>query len=247
MSPFATGLKAGTTALVLEALVRDPRRSLPQLWDPLEALKSISRDPAFRWEIRLQEDKPATGLEIQRLYLNVVRQVCDLSSRAKAALVTAWENVLNDLERDIFLCRNRLDWVAKLALVREFQASQNLRDDDPWLRSLDLEYHRLDVAEGLYYGLEQTNAMLGSPEEAAVWHAVSQPPKTTRAYVRGRCIQKFAALVVAAQWDHITLQGSNGPIKISLLDLFAPEDILRYGSAIDAASTPDDLRMLNTL
>jgi proteasome accessory factor A len=137
MSPFATGLKAGTTALVLEALVRDPRRSLPQLWDPLEALKSISRDAAFRWEIRLQEDKPATGLEIQRLYLNVVRQVCDLSSTAKAALVTAWENVLNDLERDVFLCRNRLDWVAKLALVREFQASQNLRDDDPWLRSLD--------------------------------------------------------------------------------------------------------------
>ena len=153
----------------------------------------------------------------------------------------------NDLERDIFLCRNRLDWVAKLSLVREFQASQNLRDDDPWLRSLDLEYHRLDVAEGLYYGLEQASAMLGAPEEAAVWHAVSQPPKTTRAYVRGRCIQKFAALVVAAQWDHITLQGSNGPIKISLLDLFAPEDILRYGSAIDAASTPDDLRMLNTI
>jgi Pup amidohydrolase len=247
MSPFATRLKAGTTALVLEALVRDPRRSLPQLWDPLDALKSISRDGAFRWETRLHEDKPTTGLEIQRVYLNIVRQVCDLSSAAKADLVAAWETVLDDLERDIFLCRDRLDWVAKLALVREFQASQNLADDDPWLRSLDLEYHRLDLGEGLYYGLEQMSAMLGSPEEAAVWHAVSQPPKTTRAYVRGRCIQKFAALVVAAQWDHITLQGSQGPIKISLLDLFAPEDILRYGNAIDAASTPDDLRMLNAL
>ena len=28
-------------------------------------------------------------------------------------------------------CRNRLDWVAKLALVREFQAAQNLAPDDP--------------------------------------------------------------------------------------------------------------------
>jgi hypothetical protein len=50
--------------------------------------------------------------------------------------------------------------------------------------------------------------------------------------------------VVACQWDHITLQGRTGPIKISLLDLFAPEDILRYGIAVDAASTPDDLRKL---
>jgi proteasome accessory factor A len=96
----------------------------------------------------------------------------------------------------------------------------------------------------LYYGLEQAGAMLGVPDDGFVWQSVSQPPRTTRAYIRGRCIQKFASAVVACQWDHITLQGRTGPIKISLLDLFAPEDILRYGIAVDAASTPDDLRKL---
>jgi proteasome accessory factor A len=244
MSPFATRLKVGTTALVLEALVRDPRRSLPQLADPLEALQSISRDPRFRWEVCLEGESRTTALAIQRTYLNVARQVCDLSSPSKAALVADWESVLNDLESDIMACRNRLDWVAKLGLVRDFQAGQNLADDDPWLQSLDLEYHRMDLTEGLYYGLEQTGAMLGVPDDGFVWQSVSQPPRTTRAYIRGRCIQKFASAVVACQWDHITLQGRNGPIKISLLDLFAPEDILRYGIAVDAASTPDDLRKL---
>jgi proteasome accessory factor A len=230
--------------LVLEALVRDPRRGLPQLADPLGALQSISRDPRFRWEMRLEGGSPSTALEIQRTYLNVVRQVCDLSSPSKAALLADWESVLNDLESDFMACRNRLDWVAKLGLVRDFQAAQNLADDDPWLQSLDLEYHRLDLTEGLYYGLEQTGAMLGVPDDGFLWQSVSQPPRTTRAYIRGRCIQKFASAVVACQWDHITLQGRNGPIKISLLDLFAPEDILRYGIAVDAASTPDDLRKL---
>ena len=27
----------------------------------------------------------------------------------------------------------------------------------------------------------------------------------------GKCIQKFATSVTSAQWDHITLQGSDGP------------------------------------
>ena len=72
------------------------------------------------------------------------------------------------------------------------------------------------------------------------------PPASTRAYIRGKCIQKFSSAVIAAQWDHITLQGAQGldPIKISLLDLFAPQEIMHYARAVDAAQTPEDLRVL---
>src|SRR5438477_5483888 len=44
MSPFATKLKIGTTALVLEALARNPKRIYPILNEPLQSLMSISRD-----------------------------------------------------------------------------------------------------------------------------------------------------------------------------------------------------------
>lgn len=243
MSPFATRLKVGTTALVLEAFVRDPARKVPKLADPLAALTAISRDTQFRWEVALEDRRPATALEIQRAYLQGVRELCDLSSPEKEALVADWEGVLDDLEADYLRCRDRLDWVAKLALIRDFQAAQNLPDDHPWLPSFDLEYHRLDLSAGLYYGLEQSGAIRGVPEEAVVREAVKHPP-FTRAYVRGRCIQKFADSVISAQWDHITLQGTDGPIKISLLDLFAPGEIAHYAKVIDAARTPDDLRML---
>jgi len=243
MSSFATRLKVGATALVLEALVLDPRRKYSQLADPLAALQGISRDSEFRWELALERGRSSSALAIQREYLAAVREVCDLTLPAKAALAADWETVLNDLEADFMQCRNRLDWVAKLGLVRDFQKAQNLSDEDPWLQSLDLEYHRLDLSEGLYYGLEQSGVMSGVPEEAVVRRAVTEPP-TTRATVRGKCIQKFSSCVIAAQWDHITLQGTGGPIKISLVDLFAPEDVLRCGRVIDAARSPDDLRIL---
>jgi proteasome accessory factor A len=74
-----------------------------------------------------------------------------------------------------------------------------------------------------------------------------EPPTTTRALVRGKCVQKFSAAVASAQWDHITLQADGEMIKISLLDLFAPEEISRYGSVIDGARTPEDLRALKSM
>jgi proteasome accessory factor A len=245
MSAFSTWLKIGTTALTLEALVQDPERRYPKLADPLLTLVSVSRDPSFRWEITLEGGKPSTGLDVQRAYLAAVKDVCDLSLPEKAQLVTEWESVLNDLAADYERCRDRLDWVAKLMMVREFQAAQNLADDDPWLRSVDLEYHRLDLAEGLYYGLEQGGTLRRVPSEAAVRDAIKHPP-FSRAYIRGKCIQKFANHVTSAQWDHITLQGSDGPIKISLLDLFAPDEIVRYAKTINAARSPDDLKTIAT-
>lgn len=246
MSPFATRLKVGSTALILEALVRDPRRIYPKLADPLGALTSISRDSNFKWEVDLEGDRISTAVAIQRDYLQAVHDLCDLDGEW-GSLVRDWEQALDDLETDHTRCRDRLDWVAKLMLIREFQETQGIAADDPWLRSLDLEYSRLDLQEGLYYSLESAGAIrsLLSREEAE--NAVRHPPRTTRAYVRGRCVQKFAEDVLSAQWDHITLRGEDGPLKISLLDLFAPGEVLHYARAVDGATSPDDLKELVSL
>src|SRR4030095_10373686 len=68
MSPFATRLKVGTTALVLEAILRDPSRPWPRLADPLAALRMISRDPRHRWEVRLANRRASSAVAIQREY-----------------------------------------------------------------------------------------------------------------------------------------------------------------------------------
>jgi Pup amidohydrolase len=171
--------------------------------------------------------------------------LCDLQDPARKKLVQQWEQVLNDLETDYTRCCDRLDWVAKLMLLREFQSNENISNNDPWLQSLDLEYHRLDRSEGLYYGLEQSGAMAEVPDECDIRRAVSEPPPTTRASIRGKCVQKFSNVILSAQWDHVTLQGSRGPIKISLLDIFSPADVARVAGQIDAARSPDDLESLD--
>jgi proteasome accessory factor A len=247
MSPYATRLKVGTTALVLEAIARDPKRVYPLLDDPLAQLPAISHDPKFKWELKLRSGKRATAstaIEVQRAYLKAVQEICYLESAEKQQLVTDWEETLYDLQTDYWKCADRLDWVAKLKLVRQFQQANNIPDDDPWLLSLDLEYHRLDHNEGLFYGLQQAGHFRWSVPEEKVQQAITQPPRTTRALVRGRCVQKFAPAILSAQWDHVTLQGEGGPIKISLLDLFGKEPLSRYMEVIESAARPEELRSL---
>jgi proteasome accessory factor A len=83
--------------------------------------------------------------------------------------------------------------------------------------------------------------MAWAPEETAVRRAISEPPRSTRAYIRGRCIQKFSTSVISAQWDHITLRGSRRPLKISLLNLFTSDQLTVARQIVDAAQRPDDL------
>ncbi len=243
MSPFATRLKVGSMALVLEALARDPKRAYPILAEPLESLRAISRDLSFQWVVPLNNG-PSSAVEIQRAFLKAVRETCDLSDPEKAGVAADWEEALNDLEADPMKCRDRLDWVAKLNLIADFRAAQDIPEDSPWLRSLDLEYHRLDLAEGLYYGLEQSGAIRSAVSEAAAVEAMRQPPLTTRASIRGKCVQKFGAAVTAAQWDHVVVKTKNGSLKISLVDLFDPAQIAHCNALLDAARTPEDLRPL---
>ena len=248
LQPFATRLKVGTTALVLEALVAAQASGNPQDWpaleDPLWALQAISRDPAFRWEVRGSGGRPTTAIEIQRNYLEISRRWCDSSRPGTREVLADWDRVLADLEGDPAQCADRLDWVAKRSLILDFQRSESLSADDPWLRSLDLAYHHLDPASGLYFGLEQAGGLRGVPAPEAATLALTHPPQTTRALIRGTCIRKFGPAVVSAQWDHVPLRGRNSQVVVSLLDLFAPSDLRRYHDAVLRATSPDELKTL---
>ena len=50
-----------------------------------------------------------------------------------------------------------------------------------------------------------------SDEDATV--AISEPPGDTRAYFRGKCLQKFADHVVAANWDSIVFDVGDDPLR----------------------------------
>src|SRR5881396_246024 len=157
MSEWATAMKLGTTALVLD-LIECGKAPQLEIAQPIDAAKSISRDQNYDWIIELRDGRKISAIDVQRLYLNAAQKV-ERAEEERGWILREWESVLNDLERDVMLCRDRADWAAKKFLLNELQEEEKLSWRDPWLQSIDLEYHNLDFERGLYYELVRQGAV----------------------------------------------------------------------------------------
>jgi Pup amidohydrolase len=127
-----------------------------------------------------------------------------------------WESVLNDLERDVMICRDRVDWAAKKFLLNELQKEEKLAWSDPWLQSIDLEYHNIDLDRGLYYELLRHDSMRRVVNEDEIRNAIFSPPETTRAFFRGRAVARFTDQIESIQWNEIVLGVDGRSQRIAL-------------------------------
>jgi proteasome accessory factor PafA2 len=241
MSEYSTWLKVGSTALVLEALALDPAPSKWELADPVRSHRALSRDETFRWELPLAGSGSTTGVQLQLEYVEWVGKRVDLSHPEKRLVWETWRQVLEQLERDPSMLRDRLDWVAKRWLLDAFREKEGLTWQDGWLQSLDLEYHLLKRDEGLFYALESAGDMKRVIGEAEVIHALQQPPTSTRAYIRGRCVQKFPQSLTSAQWDQVTFQVGGRSYRLDLAQAFPGPSLDLMKKAVDTAETVEDL------
>jgi len=159
MSEWATALKIGTTALVLDLIERGQAPQL-EIAQPVDANKSISRDQTYDWIIELKDGRKISAIEVQRIYLRAASKIeGESADEDRQWILQEWENVLNDLERDVMTTRDRVDWVAKKFLLNALQEEEKLSWSDPWLQSIDLEYHNVDLESGLYYELARQGSV----------------------------------------------------------------------------------------
>ena len=122
-----------------------------------------------------------------------------------------------------------------------FQEAEKLSWSDPWLQSIDLEYHNVALEHGLYYELVRTKQMRRLVEEDAIREAIFQPPTTTRAFFRGRAVARFNREIESIQWDEIVF-GDNGTTLSVMLDQPAHDERLhRLNAAIRDAKSFADL------
>ncbi|MEY2563486.1 MAG: Pup amidohydrolase [Verrucomicrobiota bacterium] len=202
MSEWATALKVGTTALALTAIERGEAPQL-EIAQPINATKSISRDQDYDWIIELSEGRKISAIDVQRLYLKAAEKIAGDDAET-LWLLREWENVLNDLERDVTLTRDRVDWVAKKLLLSAFREEEKLSWSDPWLQAIDLEYHNIIPDQGLFYELLRQGSMRSFVSEEEIKSAIFAPPETTRAWFRGRSVARFNDAITSIQWDEIT-------------------------------------------
>ena len=232
---WAQALRVGATALVLEAIEANAAWDWPVLAHPLSALQRLNRDPELRVELELVDGSRATGLAIQRRYLEGVRWALAHTSSPlavwKARVLRDWEETLDRLEHEPEALADRIDWIAKRRLLYEeipdqrdrealrqrgasvmedggahTSADRRLRDLAFRAWRLDLRYHEIGPKGG-YRRLELAGSVRRLSDDAAVARARTEPPDDTRAWARGQAIKwaQAHALSGGAAWHRVRL------------------------------------------
>lgn len=202
MSEWATAMKVGTTALVIGLLEKGWAPRL-ELRHPTYALKQLSRDTTFKWELEQANGCPISAISIQRLYLEEARARLAGESQDVDWTLAEWEMVLNDLDRDPRLTGDRVDWAIKRRILKQFMDAEGLSWGDPYMQSLDLAYHDIDPETGLYAGLVEAGEVRRLVTDARIDAATSCAPADTRAFLRGEFVTRFGQTVRSIGWNGV--------------------------------------------
>ncbi|MGO3325841.1 Pup--protein ligase [Gordonia sp. (in: high G+C Gram-positive bacteria)] len=210
MSETTTMLKVGSALLVLEMIESGISFHDFALDNPIRAIRDISHDITGRREIRLAGGRTSTALAIQREYHS--RAVKHLVSRTPDPVmdrvVDLWGRMLDAVESGDFSgVDTEVDWVIKQKLFRRYQDKHGMDLSDPKIAQLDLAYHDIRRGRGIFDLLQRKGLAARVVTDDAVDAAVSTPPQTTRAKLRG----EFIAAATKAErdftvdWVHLKL------------------------------------------
>ena len=182
---------------------------------PGRRLPAVSRDLTCRETIRLRDGRSITAVELQGEFLTLARRYYERTAPEPwvGELLARWESVLTRLGRDPMSLGRELDWVIKHQLLQNYTAKHGLPWSDSRVAMIDLQYHDIRPGRGLFYKLEESDAVDRLVTDDEVTKAVYDPPKDTRAYFRGMCLQKYSDEVVSASWDSVIFDLKEGPLK----------------------------------
>ena len=207
MSEYATALKVGTTALLLD-LLEEGIVSEITLLDPVQAIRDISRDMDFKWEVQLENGRYTTATDIQFQYLELAQRYLKGRDEEVDWVLDEWRFVLNGLMYDPMSLMDRVDWVTKKWLLETFIENEGLEWHDPWIQSLDLEYHNLNPKKGLYLDLLERGAIKRIVDVERINQAIVTPPADTRALARSQVMRALSSQKsrYAIDWDSIYVE-----------------------------------------
>ena len=240
MCEYATALKIGTTRVVLDMIAEGFVPSF-DLASPVQAIRAFSQDPDLKVVVSRQQGGSISGLDIQREYVHQARIILTNIDEETDWILREWEHVINQLEQDPLQLVGKIDWITKRWLLDSFVQDEGIGWDDPWLASLDLEYHNLDPKRGLFFGLEADGRTISISQEHEIQKAMKQGPHDTRGGLRGLCVQRFGEDITSIQWEGVHFRGQNGGLHLDLMDHLEPESVAQCRSAVEEANTPLDM------
>ncbi|QOR44715.1 depupylase/deamidase Dop [Trueperella pecoris] len=218
-------LKVGATSLVLWMIEQD---AMPlgmdslMFFEPIRATWEVSHDPTLTRRIDMQDGSQRTAIEIQQIYLDAVRSALDERGKIDydtREVLGTWQEVLDLLRTDMFAASGKVEWVAKYQMLQSMRQRTGGSWDNDKLRAFDLQWHDLRPERSIVNRLDQAGRVerLFHPEQV-MW-ATRHAPQSTRAYLRGGLIRRFADKVMSAGWDGVTLDvpGYESLVRIPLM------------------------------
>jgi proteasome accessory factor A len=208
MSPFATALKVGTTSLILTLLEENNLPDDVILHDAVMATRQVSHEGTGRAAIALDDGRTRDALDIQLEFLTHARRVLGGRDAETDWILERWEFTLGALGTKPELLIGGVDWISKRWLLETFRENEGLTWQDPWLQSLDLEYHNINPARGLFFALTPAKAIGEFNDAANRPEAMRKPPADTRAHGRGLAAAHFQKheLPYVINWDAISIE-----------------------------------------
>ncbi len=222
MSEVSTYLKVGITSLVLAMIEGSDPPELAVL-NPVGAIHAVSHDPTCRKLLQLTDGTRATPVEIQWEYHDRVRKYLHEADIQLDAVyddvLDRWESVLTALEADPMQLDGVLDWPTKLGLLESYRHKNELDWSSPRLKLIDLQYHDVDPRRSIAHKLMDSGRLERILGEAEIEEAAVTPPADTRAWFRGRCLERFPNSIVAANWDSIVFDvGEDSLRRVPMLE-----------------------------
>ncbi|MBG6218273.1 proteasome accessory factor A [Arthrobacter sp. CAN_A6] len=211
MSETTTLLKVGSVDLILRmveagVIMRDFR-----LENPIRNIREISHDLTGSQLLKLANGRQVSALDMQREYLDRARRFVDDNGAHHAhvpLVLDLWERTLDAVERqDTSRIDTEIDWAIKKKLLDRYLNRSGLGLDSARAAQIDLTYHDISRARGLFFLLQARGEAARVVDDTAVKEAVDVPPQTTRARLRGEFVRraKEANRDYTVDWVHLKL------------------------------------------
>ena len=209
MSEWVTYVKVGATAALIQMLEDDVVFRDLTLENPIRAIREVSHDITCRRRVRLANGRELSALDVQWEYLERAMRYARTSGFPPEVerAVEMWEYALTGLEKDPMSLHRELDWVAKYRLIEQYRTRHDLAVSSPRLALLDLAYHDVTRERGLFYILQRKGLVERVVADESVAKAMTNPPATTRARLRGEFIKAAKARKrdFTVDWVHLKL------------------------------------------
>jgi len=245
MSHVATLVKLGSTALLLAVLEDRGAGIFPALpRHPVRAVRHYALDPTLAAGEECDDGTIRTAWDYQDQLWHLAQDYAlsrDTSSVAPldqvGLILLQWRELIDGVRDSPDSVADRVDWVAKLRIVRGYQERYELSAVDAKLRAIDLQYHDLRPERSL---AQRVGLQRLFPVER-IHEAVHTPPPTTRAFFRGSCVAKYPDQIVAANWDSVVFDLGEGPLqRVPMMDPLRGTAALTQ-NLLETSRTADEL------